>query len=103
MVNLIEGRVKVVAFRYCKHDCARKSHTCSSKTKCLCWNFRQLSCWSFFNQGALNGNNYLDILEETVVPRITEISEIDDNLMINDLTFQHYGAPHTMLLLSDSN
>lgn len=43
--------------------------------------------------GLLNGNNYLEFLENTVDPRLTEILENDDNLMENELKF------HIVLLL----
>uniref|UniRef100_V5G0A7 Transposable element Tc3 transposase n=1 Tax=Anoplophora glabripennis TaxID=217634 RepID=V5G0A7_ANOGL len=47
----------------------------------------------FFIQGNLDGNTYLELLESTIDPRITEILESDDNLLENEITFQQDGAP----------
>lgn len=47
----------------------------------------------FFIDGNLNGNIYLELLETTVDPHITELLENDENLLENELVFQQDGAP----------
>jgi len=47
----------------------------------------------FFIAGNLRGDMYLDMLENTIEPRITEIIENDVNYSENDIHFQQDGAP----------
>lgn len=44
-----------------------------------------------FNQGTLNGINYLELLEDTVDPRITGICNIVKYIIKNGLKSQHDG------------
>lgn len=47
----------------------------------------------FFIEGNLNGNTYLQLLENAIDPMITDTLENDNNLIENQLTFQQDGAP----------
>lgn len=47
----------------------------------------------FFIDGNLNGATYLELLDTTVDPTITELLENDENLFENQLIFQQDGAP----------
>lgn len=54
--------------------------------------FLKRNAWPFFQGTTLEGYNYLEFLEDTVDPRITEILESGDNQMKNELTLHQYGA-----------
>lgn len=47
----------------------------------------------FFIPDNLNGERYLDLLENNIDPMITQILEEDDNLLEGELFFQQDGAP----------
>lgn len=47
----------------------------------------------FFIDGNLNGDIYLEMLEDLIDPMITEILENDNNLFEDQITFQQDGAP----------
>lgn len=47
----------------------------------------------FFLEENLNGQNYLNLLENLIYPHIVEIMEQDHNLMEDELVFQQDGAP----------
>lgn len=47
----------------------------------------------FFLPGNLNGEVYLQLLEDAIDPALTETVENNNNYNVNDLTFQQDGAP----------
>lgn len=50
----------------------------------------------FFIDGNLNGATYLELLDTTVDPTITELLENDENLFENQLIFQQDGGTSTL-------
>lgn len=47
----------------------------------------------YFIDGNLTSATYLELLDTTIDPRITELLENDENLLENELVFQQDGAP----------
>lgn len=50
-------------------------------------------CWATFLPQNLNGETYLELLEDTIDPALTDIIENDNRYSEDDLFFQQDGAP----------